>query len=76
MGGDDMNSLLRRFIYDYRAPLYIDGTGIQPDADLMQRNQERVAKVIAGMGPKYCLWNDRAAQDQDDMRAAHSHTEE
>ena len=69
--------MIRSFLFDRFDPLMIDGTGIQPDPELAQRNMERAKKVIAGMGPKWCCWNPtREAGEEELAQSAHSHTGE
>jgi len=67
---------MNRFLFDRQDATLLDGTGLQPDPELAARNLARAKQVIARLGSKWCCFNERAAQDQDDMRAAHSHTEE
>lgn len=57
---------------------FIDAAGIEPDPELAARNLERAKEVIRKMGSKYCCYEpiNRAAQDEEDTLAAHSHTGE
>jgi hypothetical protein len=71
-----MKHALNRFLFDSNVPVMIDGTGLQPDPDLATRNLERAKQVIARMGAKWCCWNPRAAENDMQTYAAHSHTEE
>jgi len=64
---------LERFMFDRIDAPMIDGTGIQPDPELMQRNVERAKEVIARMGSKWCCWIDR---DTDAGRKFHKIKEE
>lgn len=65
-----------RFLYDAADACLIDGYGLHPDPELAARNLARARQTIARMGSRWCLFNEQAAQDQDDERAAQSHTEE
>jgi gas vesicle protein len=56
--GDRM-SRFDSFLFDRMDAPMIDGTGIQPDPELMQRNLDRAKEVIARMGSKWCCWQDR-----------------
>jgi hypothetical protein len=43
------------FLVDRMDAPVIDGQGLAPDPDLVQRNLERAKQVIAAMGQKWCL---------------------
>jgi hypothetical protein len=74
-----MKRLLMTFLFDQHAPIMIDGTGLQPDPELVKRNQQRAQQAIAAMGPKYCCYrasnDDLAAENDMATYAAHSHNE-
>jgi hypothetical protein len=71
MGGG--MSRFDNFLFDRMDAPVIDGTGIKPDPELMQRNLERAKALIAALGPKYCCWIDK---DSDAGRTFHRVKEE
>jgi hypothetical protein len=61
-------SRFNNFLFDRMDAPVLDGTGLQPDPDLTQRNLERARAIIKAMGPKWCCWLDR---DSDAGRQFH-----
>jgi hypothetical protein len=61
------------FMFDRMDAPVIDGRGIQPDPELMQRNLERAKEIIKTMGSRWCCWIDK---DSDAGRTFHRVKEE
>lgn len=70
-----MRRAFNAFMFDRMDAPLLDGTGLQPDPELAARNQQRVQKIIAAMGAKWCCFSMRQAEDEMQTLAAHSHTE-
>ena len=56
-------SRLDSFMFDRMDAPVIDGTGIQPDPELMQRNLDRAKELIKQLGRRYCCWNPNPPRD-------------
>jgi hypothetical protein len=61
------------FLFDRMDAPVIDGQGLTPDPELVQRNLERAKEIIRQMGPKWCCWIDK---DSDAGRTFHRVKEE
>jgi hypothetical protein len=53
------------FLFDRMDAPVIDGRGIDPDPELLQRNLERAKAISKQMGSKWCCWNPTPPRDLD-----------
>lgn len=68
-----MKATLYHMLYDAEDACMIDGQGLQPPAELAERNRAKTCSAIARLGPKWCLFNERAALNVEAELSAQSH---